>query len=196
MSRLPPVLLVVIACASGCVLTPELPPIQTILDQQSAVTVEAMGTPYVLACAAGGLAANARDYLDLRVLESDRMGKHVYLLSLVAFSTVDRHGHPNPTADNLDVVRLHLGQKQVELNALPDSDDAHGLSERAFPRRNGQVRAAEYSITPDLIRELAAVPVADFAIDVGRSEDLRYDPWIPAPEGLKAIAERLPRNAH
>jgi len=190
------VLLVVVACLSGCVLTPELPQIQTILDQQSAVTVESMGVPYVLACAAGGLAANARDYLDLRILESDRMGKRVYLMSLVAFSTVDRHGAANLTADNLGTVRLQLGKKQVELVALPDSDDAHGLSERVFARRNGQVRAAEYSVSPDLIREIAAVPVAEFAIDVGTGEDLRYDPWIPAADGLKAMAERLPRNAH
>ena len=196
MSRRLFALLVAAACLPGCVLTPELPPIQTILDQQSAVTVETMGEPYVLACAAGGLAANARDYLDMRVLESDRMGKHVYLLSLVAFSTVDRRGRSNPTADNLGVIHVHLGHKQVELAALPESDDAHGLSERLFARRNGQVRAAEYALTPDLIREIAAVPVADFAIDVGNAEDLRYDPWIPAADGLKAIAERLPRNAH
>ena len=187
-------LLSLAAGMSGCVLTPDQPPVQTLIDQQTAVTVETTGEPYVLACAAGGMAANARDYLDLRVLESDRMGKRAYYLSLVAFTTVDRRGVANPTAQGLEQVRLNVGHKTIDLVALPAGDDAHGLSVRLYPRRNGQVAAAEYVVSPDLIRDLAAASEADISVDVGSGGDLRYEPWMPSAQGLKAFADRLPRS--
>lgn len=186
-------LILVLVALPACVLSPELPPVQTLIDQQTAITVETMGEPYILASAAGGLAANARDYLDLRVLEIDRMGKRTYLLSLVAFSTIDRRGQPNPTAQGLGTVRLKLGGKVRELVALGETDEAHGLSARLFPRRKGQVGSADYAVTPDLIRELAATSTDDVAVEVGDGGDLRYDPWMPAAEGLRTFAERLPR---
>ena len=195
MPRLLPALLLVLASVAGCVLSDELQPIETHLDQQSAITVETMGQPYIFATDAAGLAANARDYLDLRVLEIDQMGKRVYLLSLVAFSTVDRRGRPNPNAGALGTVSIKVGERSVELSAIPAGTDTHGLSERVYPRRNGQVATAEYLVTPDFIRELAAAGESRLAIDLGGGE-LHYQPWEPAAAGLKAFAERLPRGAH
>ena len=177
----------------GCVIDEPAKPIESLLDKQSAVTVEAMGIPYVLAHEAGALAANARDYLDLRFLEVDQMGKRTYLLSLVAFSTVDRRGTDNPTVAGLGRIRLRVGGQVTDLSAVPAGDNAHGLSERLFERRNGQVGSAEYLVTPPLIRNLAQTSAAEVSLTVGDgAEDLRYTPWEPASEGLSAFAARLP----
>lgn len=180
----------------GCVIDEPAKPIETLLDKQSAVTVEAMGVPYVLAHEAGALAANARDYLDLRFLEVDQMGKRTYLLSLVAFSTVDRRGIDNPTVSGLGRIRLRVGKQVTDLSAVPAGDNAHGLSDRLFERRNGQFGSAEYLVTPQLIRSVAQGSPDEFSLTVGDgADDLRYAPWEPAREGLSAFAARLP-EAH
>lgn len=178
----------------GCVLDEELKPVETILDQQSAITVQAMGAPYILANEKASLAANARDYLDLRLLETDQMGRRVYLLSIVAFSTVDRRGQPNALPAGLAHLEVHAGAKTYELTAVEAGTDAYGLSGRLFPRRNGFVGSAEYLVTADFIRDLAAAPESGVSIDVGAGDNARYSVWEAANEGLKTFADRLPRG--
>lgn len=194
MQRLVPTLLCLMAALTGCVTAEDLPPVMTALDQQSGVTVEATGIPYVLAHEAAALAANARDYLDLRLLEVDRMGRRSYYLSLVAFSTVARRGDSSPTAEAIGKVRVRAGGQVVELEAVQEGDEAYGLSARVFPRRIGFLKAAEYPVTPAFVRALAAAGEHDLTVEVGPDADLVYEPWEPATEGLKGFAERLPRT--
>ena len=61
MKRLPATILCLAAVLTGCVTAEDLPPIMTALDQQSGVTVEATGIPYVLAHEAAALAAKTVD---------------------------------------------------------------------------------------------------------------------------------------
>ncbi len=195
MQRLLATFLCLAAVLTGCVTAEDLPPLMTALDQQSGVTVEATGIPYVLAREAAALAANARDYLDLRLLDVDRMGKRSYYLSLVVFSTVARHGESSPTAAAIGKVRVRIGSQVVELEAVREGEEAYGLSARVFPRRIGYLAAAEYPVTPAFVRALAAAGEHDLAVEVGPDTDLVYEPWEPATEGLKGFAERLPRPA-
>ena len=193
MKRLPATILCLAAVLTGCVTAEDLPPIMTALDQQSGVTVEATGIPYVLAHEAAALAANARDYLDMRLLEVDRMGKRSYFLSLVVFSTVARRGDSSATSEAIGKVRVRIGAQVVELEAAREGEEAYGLSERVFPRRNGFLAAADYAVTPAFVRALAAAGEHELRVEVGPDADLVYEPWEPATEGLKGFAERLPR---
>jgi hypothetical protein len=194
MRRIASIVLVSVVVLYGCVTAEDLPPIMSTLDQQSGVTVEATGVPYVLAHEAAALAANARDYLDMRVLEVDRMGKRSYYLSLVAFSTVARRGDSSPTAQAIGKVRVRIGSEATDLEAVREGEEAYGLSARVFPRRNGYLAAADYAVTPAFVRALAAAGEHELSIEVGADADLVYEPWEPAIEGLKGFAERLPRS--
>lgn len=179
------------AVVAGCVTADDLPPLMQLLDEQSGVTVEATGEPYVLARDAAALAANTRDYLDLRLIEVDRMGKRSFLLSLVAFSTVDRHGEPSLTTPALARVRVRLGDRVTDLEAVPEGDESRGLSTRVFPRRNGQTGSAEYVVSQPFVRDIAAAREADLSLEIGGDGDVRYEPWQPAESTLRGFVQKL-----
>lgn len=174
---------------SGCVLEQDPAKLRVLLDDKSAVTVETMAEPYVLACEAPGLAANSRDYLDMRILDTDRMGSRAYFLSLIAFSTVDRHGATNVTVEGLHRVTVHAGGAAIPLEEVPAADEAHGLSDRLFAHRNGQVVAKEYRLSAEQVIKIAGASPANFKVEIGDPDELVYTPWSPAVEELKRIAE-------
>ena len=104
-------------------------------------------------------------------------------------------GAPDPVAGSLGSIRIRIGEQATSLVAVAEGDDAHGLSQRLYPRRNGEVASAEYLITPQLIRDLAAQAPGRVSIEVGADEELHYTPWRPATGGLVALADALPREA-
>jgi hypothetical protein len=115
---------------AGCVIHEDVPPVQTLLDKPSALTVTTMTAPYTFArVGAGG------DYLDLRCFEADRMGKHSYFLSLVRFRTGEYRGADEPAAGELTLARVTMAGRSTELVALQSEELASGLSARLFAVR-------------------------------------------------------------
>jgi hypothetical protein len=176
------VLLALVALA-GCA-SDGTPGVKSYLDEKTAVTVRATTTPWVLARELPELSANSRDYLDLRLLEVDRMGDRLDYLSVVAWSTVDRW--VGATAPSLGPLTLRMDGDTVELSPAPADSEAAGLSQRMFPRRHGQQAAAEYRVTPELIRRMARA--ASVAVVLTGSDGVLYEAWAPAQSAFAAFA--------
>lgn len=181
-----------LAALAGCVTGNEVQPVETRLDPQSALTVHYTGEPYVLVQESALGLAQARDFMDLRLIELDRMGERRYLLSLVSYTTVGRRDEPSPAAAALDRVGLRIGTERFELERLSEDADetgARGTSERLFPRRIGQTAAAEYPVSAAIVRRLAEASEADLRVELGSAADLSYVPWQSADAGLRRFAE-------
>jgi hypothetical protein len=154
------------------------------LDEKTAVTVRATTTPWVLARELPELSANSRDYLDLRLLEVDRMGERIDYLSVVAWSTINRWGDVRPP--ELGRLTLHLDAESVELSPTTPDSEAAGLSQRMLTRRHGQQGSAEYRITSELIRRMARAERVSVAL--AGDEGALYQAWAPARETFVAFA--------
>jgi hypothetical protein len=168
---------------AGCA-TDGTPGVKSYLDEKTAVTVRATTIPWVLAREMPELSSNSRDYLDLRVLEVDRMGDRLDYLSVVAWSTVDRWVGAGAPA--LGPLTLRLDGETVELRPAPADSEAAGLSQRMFPRRHGQQAAAEYRVTSELIGRMARA--ASVAVELTGSDGAVYEAWAPARPAFAAFA--------
>jgi hypothetical protein len=172
-------LVALLGCASS-----SAPGIKSYLDEKTAVTVRATTTPWVLAHELPELSANSRDYLDLRVLEVDRMGDRLAFLSVVAWSTVDRWVGAGTPA--LGPLALRLDAETIELTPAPADGEVAGLSQRLFARRHGQQAAAEYRVTPELIARM--VRAGSVSVALTGSEAPVYEAWAPARSAFAAFA--------
>jgi hypothetical protein len=166
-------LLVLTSCASVG------PAVRTYLDTKTAVTVRASAEPWVFAREAPELAANSRDYLDLRLLEVDSMGERRLYLTATAWSTVDRRGAPTAAATVLAQLRLLAGGETCDLVDPPAGDDAAAVTTRMFERRPGQLAVHAYAIAPDVARRF--VGAGALRVELGTGHALRYESWrLPA----------------
>ena len=95
------------------------------LDPQTAVNITIMADPWVYGHDVPMLAANARDYLNVGVVETNRAGKRDYWLGVVAWSTIDRSALPVPVP-LVKPGKLRLGWSGQSLDLLPA---AGGLAE-------------------------------------------------------------------
>ncbi len=180
---------------AACAALPTDSPLVTLLDEKSAVTIETMSEPYVLAHEVTTLSANARDYLDLRLVAVDRAGNWSFLLSLVAFTTVDRRGVADPiTRELFKGVTVLVDGKRFVLQPLAEESDLRGISQRLFARRNGELASAEYVLTPELIAAL--VTGQDLQCLVGSGEDFSYLSWMPSLPGVNAFAKHWAAYRH
>jgi hypothetical protein len=160
------------------------------LDEKTAVTVRATTTPWVLARELPELSANSRDYLDLRLLEVDRMGERIDYLSVVAWSTINRWVDVRPP--ELGRLTLRLDGESVELTPTTPESEAAGLSQRMLTRRHGQHSSAEYRVTRELIRRMASAERV--SVSLSGDEGALYEPWAPARETFVAFAGGGPRR--
>ena len=181
-SGLPALVLALMALA-GCA-SDRTPGVKSYLDEKTAVTVRATSAPWVLAREMPELSANSRDYLDLRLLEVDRMGDRLDYLSVVAWSTVDRWVGVGAPA--LGPLTLRIDGDAVELKPAAADSEAAGLSQRMFARRHGQLAEAEYRVTPELIGRMARANVV--AVELTGSDGAVYEAWAPARSAFAAFA--------
>jgi hypothetical protein len=166
-------LLVLASCASAG------PAVRSYLDTKTAVTVRASTEPWVFAREAPELAANSRDYLDLRLLEVDSMGERRLYLTATAWSTVDRRGAPTAAATVFAQLRLLASSETLDLVDAPAGDDAAAVTARMFERRPGQVAVHAYPIAPAVARRLVGTGAP--RIELGAGHALRYESWrLPA----------------
>ena len=173
--RAPLLLVLALVVVAGCAST-GAEGVKSYLDPKTAVTVRATTTAWIVARPLPELSANSRDYLDLRLLEVDRMGDRLDYLSVVAWSTVDRWVEANPPA--LGPLVLRLDADTVELTPAPPDSEAAGLSQRMFPHRHGQQASAEYRVTADVIRRMVRATEVSVALPAG--EGAVYEAWAPA----------------
>lgn len=172
---------------SGCAET-DLWPAER-LDPKTAVNVTIMARPWVYARGVPMLAANARDYLNVGIVETNRAGTRAYWLGVVSWSTIDRSVFA-AEAGNQAPPKVQLGwaNSRLDLSPLEGGRSAARLSAPVFVEPGTEFKESWYSLSTDQVMQLGSnVPVAVSLISE-TGERTTYDAWDANPA---AIAEFL-----
>jgi hypothetical protein len=177
--------LVLPACAAR-----DLWPVER-LDPETAVNVTIMAEPWVYARPVPMLAANARDYLNVGVVETNRAGSRAYWLGVVSWSTIDRSTVQADRAPaRPERIRLDWQDGKLELTPAADGRAAVGLSEPALTKPAQSFTEAWYALSAGDVARLGGAAPASVSLAGDGGRLTTYDAWQvdPAvmPEFLKA----------
>lgn len=161
---------------SGCA-ERDLWPVER-LDSKTAVNITIMADPWVYGHDVPMLAANARDYLNIGVVETNRAGQRDYWLGVVAWSTIDRSALPVP-APLLKPGRLRLAWPGQSLELQPA---AGGLAEvgtrkAIFAGPQAVHEDAWYTLTAVQLALLAKSPPATVTLVLDDGALIVHEPW-------------------
>jgi len=173
----------------GC--ATENPRVTEYLDPQTAVTIRALATPVVYAHEAPELAANARDYLSLGLVEVNNMGVRKHYLALVSWTTIDRVRSSVPAAPVPERIELELGGRSREFAPVGHEPRSLGIGGTPFRPPSGYVGEAWYAVTPADLRALAAAPADSVALlqEGGR---ITYGTWHAANAAVAEFVRDIP----
>jgi hypothetical protein len=167
----------------------DLSPVER-LDPHTAVNTTIMAEPWVYAREFPAIAANARDYLNVGVVETNRAGQRRYWLGVVAWSTIDRSAVPGQ-AVSLQPQRVRLGWVDGELELTPVSGgrQALGANEPIFAPPQPAFREAWYALSPAELERLAREPPQFVSLDREGDMPARYESWQVGRQSMKAFRE-------
>lgn len=155
------------------------------LDPKTAVNVTIMARPWVYARAVPMLAANARDYLHVGVVETNRAGTRAYWLGVVSWSTIDRSvfaaegGNQAPPK-----VRLGWTNSRLDLSPLEGGRTAARLSTPAFVEPGTKFKESWYALSTDQVVQLGrGAPVAVSLVSEA-GELTTYESWDANPAAM------------
>jgi hypothetical protein len=161
---------------SGCA-ERDLWPVEQ-LDPKTAVNVTIMAEPWVYARDVPMLAANARDYLNVGVIETNRSGRRAYWLGVVAWSTIDRSALPVPVAPGRPgAIKLSWPQDTLELKPAAAGREAIGVSETIFAGPQPVQEDAWYALNSAQVSRLADSPPAAVSLVLDDGAVIVHQPW-------------------
>lgn len=148
------------------------------LDSKTAVNVTIMAEPWVYSRDVPMLAANARDYLNLGVVETNRAGNRAYWLGVISWSTIDRSILPQVArASRPARVRLLWPHARLELPPASNGRSAVGLTEPVFEGPQASVAEAWCPLSAAQLAQLGkGAPVAVALVD-DAGESTTYGEW-------------------
>ena len=149
-----------------------------------------MADPWVYARELPAIAANARDYLNVGVVETNRAGQRRYWLGVVAWSTIDRSAVPGQVV-SLQPHRVKLGWIDGELELAPVSGgrQALGVNEPIFAPPQPDFREAWYLLSPAELEQLGQEPPQYFSLYREGDTPARYETWQVGRQSMKAFRE-------
>jgi hypothetical protein len=171
-----PIALLAILAFAGCA-EHELWPDER-LDPKTAVNVTIMAEPWIFSRDVPMLAANARDYLSVGVVEANRAGTRAYWLGVIAWSTIDRSVLPGPATAILPA-KARLLWPDTKLELVPDGKgrSAPGLTEPVFVDKDMNYTEAWYPLTTTQLAQLGKdAPISVSLIDE-TGQLTTYEPW-------------------
>lgn len=161
------------------------------LDPKTAVNVTIMARPWVYARAVPMLAANARDYLHVGVVETNRAGTRAYWLGVVSWSTIDRSVFATEGANAAPPkVRLDWPKSSLEFSPATGGRTAAGLSSPAFVEPGTKFQESWYALSTDQVVLLGSGAPVGVSLIGESGEFSTYEAWDANPavmlEFLKA----------
>ena len=155
------------------------------LDPKTAVNVTIMARPWVYARAVPMLAANARDYLHVGVVETNRGGTRAYWLGVVSWSTIDRSVFAADGANGAPPkVRLGWPKSSLEFSPATGGRTAAGLSSPAFVEPATKFQESWYVLSIDQVVQLGrGAPVAVSLASEG-GQLTTYEAWDASPAAM------------
>ncbi|HUO81194.1 MAG TPA: hypothetical protein VMU00_13715 [Steroidobacteraceae bacterium] len=186
-----------LCCAAALLLggcAAEQPRVHEYLDPQTAVTIRTLAAPLMFAHEAPELAANARDYLSLGVVEVDNMGARRHYLALVSWSTINRAHLGAASAPVPERIELTLGGQPRELAPVSHEPRSLGIGGTPFRPASGYVGEAWYAVTPAELRALAAAPAGPIVL-LADGVRVTYGWWRGDEAALREFVRDIPGNA-
>jgi len=171
-----PIALLAILVLGGCA-ERELWPEER-LDPGTAVNLTIMAEPWIYSRDVPMLAANARDYVSVGVVETNRAGNRAYWLGIIAWSTIDRSVLPGPAATGLPA-KVRLLWPTANLDLVPDKKgrSAPGLTGPVFVDKDMKYTEAWYPLSTAQLAQLGeAAPIAVALID-DSGQSTTYEAW-------------------
>jgi hypothetical protein len=159
---------------AGC--TSEGPRVSEYLDPETAVTVRALAEPLLYAHAAPELAANARDYLSLGLVEVNNMGARKHYLALVSWTTINRErvgAEPAPVPERIEIT---ISGHPHEFVPIGHESRSLGIGGALFRPPSGYVGESWYAMTTAEVRALAAAPPDSIGLPQ-QSGRVDYETW-------------------
>jgi hypothetical protein len=159
------------------------------VDPGTAVHATILAEPWVYAREVPMLAANARDYLNLGVVATNRSGDRTYWLGAVAWSTIDRTatgaGSTQPGR-----LRLVYAKDSIELTPVAGGRLAVGLDRPEFTGPGTRFTEDWYPLSIEQLRRLAESPPTAVDLLAADAQVLAFAKWRarrkPMIEFLKA----------
>lgn len=183
-----PIALLAILALAGCA-ERELWPDER-LDLNTAVNVTIMAEPWVYSRDVPMLAANARDYLNVGVVETNRAGTRAVWLGVVAWSTIDRSALPVPVQPlKPGQVQLSWPDESLELQPVPGGRQTLGVSEVVFAGPQLAFADAWYALTTAQLSRLARSPPATVSLVGDDGAATVYEAWQVDPRVLNQFLE-------
>jgi hypothetical protein len=179
--------------ASACQTGRDLWPVER-LDPYSAVNTTIMAEPWIYGRDVPALAANARDYVNVGLVETNRAGQRAYWLGVVAWSTVDRSALSVAAAPvKPAVLRLNWSADSMELQPTPGGRKVIGASEPIFAGPQPVFEDAWYLLSPVQLARLAREPPSSLSLSVEDGYVLVYESW---KVGRGALDQFLEATGH
>jgi hypothetical protein len=170
------VALLAVLAHAGCA-ERDLWPVE-LLDPKTAVNVTIMADPWVYGHDVPMLAANARDYLNVGVVETNRAGTRAYWLGVVAWSTIDRSALPVPVAPvRPGTVKLRWPEETLELKPATAGRQAIGASGTIFAGPQPVQEDAWYELNAAQLSRLAKSPPITVSLVLEDGAVIVYDLW-------------------
>jgi hypothetical protein len=180
--------LLALAAAAGCA-QHELWPVEK-LDPKTAVNLTIMAEPWVYSHDVPMLAANARDYVNVGVVETNRAGTRAYWLGIVAWSTIDRSnlGLAAPVVKPGRVTFAWAGAT-LELQPAPGGLSDVGSHEAIFAPPQPAHEDAWYRLTEAQLVQFAKAPPESVSLLLDDGSAIRHLPWHVDPRPMGQFVE-------
>ena len=176
---------------AGCTAGQELRPEER-LDPNTAVNVTIMADPWVYSRDVPMLAANARDYLNVGVVETNRAGTRATWLGVIAWSTIDRSifsGTP-PVSRPLKA-RLRWSAASLELEPAANGRAAVGLTSPALIDPQTRFTETWYPLSAAQLAQLGKEAPASVALLDEAGQPTIYLPWRVNPAAMSEFLEAI-----
>lgn len=183
------VLLGALLALQSCAAERDLWPVER-LDPYSAVNTTIMAEPWVYARDVPAIAANARDYLNVGLVETNHAGLRGVWLGIVAWSTIDRSALRVPTQPvKPGLAKLNWADGTLETTPAAQGREAIGASEPIFSGPQPAFEDAWYLLSPVQLARLAREPPASVSLTLPDGRVIVYESWTVDRRSLDQFLE-------
>lgn len=165
---------------------------RTWLDERTAETVTAQGSPATFAREEQMRATNVRDYAEIGAIEINRMGTRRYYLLLISWSTIDRTAAEREAMDGaLARLTVWADDRPIELTREPASESSVRLGQHPYVLPTPAAVEFWYPVTLAELRSLAAADALRLYARAATGDEHRYGEWQNGQTGLKNFLQYI-----
>jgi len=168
---------------AGCTWSTAPPELGEYLDESTAMTVVHLAEPAIYYQEAPTLAAHARDYVSLALLELSQAGQRHYLLWVWCWSTIDRPVQPGSSESR---IVLFVDDEPMELRT--SRPPSLGRWPHAPPVNGGEM--AFFALTRNQVERVGRARHTSVYVEGGPAAG-DYLPWTDARAGMSAFGRRV-----